>query len=154
RHGDAIGIARDLCAHDADEQRFAHKRFLSCQALGFVGEMREIVDDMDGRRRALYEEAGEKMKPFRDLAARRFDEKKAAEGETPSDEERQREIAYELDPRATPDESREPLLKPEERAEMEKWRNLTRYQPALTDYLQAQALTAEKRWFEALEALK
>lgn len=77
RHGDAIGIARDLCARDPDEQRYAHKRFLSCQALGFVGEMREMVDDMAGPRRSLFEETGEKMKPFRELAAQRFDEKKA-----------------------------------------------------------------------------
>lgn len=154
RHGDAIGIARDLCARDPDEQRYAHKRFLSCQALGYVGEMREIVDDMTGRRRALYREAVEKMKPFRDLASRRFDERKAAAGEKANEEERQQELAYELDPRANPGEPREPLLTPDERAEMEKWRNLTRYQRALTDYLQAQALTAEKRWFEALEALK
>jgi predicted AlkP superfamily phosphohydrolase/phosphomutase/tetratricopeptide (TPR) repeat protein len=154
RHGDAIGIARDLCVRNPDEQRYALKRFLSCQALGFVGEMREIVDDMDGRRRALYEEAVEKMKPFRDLAAQRFDEKKAATGQTADPGEREREIAYELDPRANPEEPREPLLEPDERAEMEKWRNLIRYQPALADYLQAQVLTAEKRWFEALTALQ
>ncbi|MGA7235314.1 MAG: alkaline phosphatase family protein [Bryobacteraceae bacterium] len=154
RHADAIGIARDLCARDPDEQRYALKRFLSCQALGLVAEMREIVDDMDGRRRALYEEAVEKMKPFRDLVVRRFDEKKAAAGETADAEEREREIAYELDPRANPGEARELLLQPDERAEMEKWRNLVRYQPALSYYLQAQVLTAEKRWFEALAALQ
>ena len=53
-----------------------------------------------------------------------------------------------------PEEPREPLLQPDERAEMEKWRNLSRFQPALAHYLQAQVLTAEKRWFEALAALQ
>ena len=53
RHPEALEIARDLCLRDPDDQRYALKRFLSCQALGHVSEMREIVDDMDGRRRPL-----------------------------------------------------------------------------------------------------
>ena len=45
----------------ADEQRFAVRLFVSCQALGMHEEMRRIVDDLDGRRRALFEEAKEKI---------------------------------------------------------------------------------------------
>jgi predicted AlkP superfamily phosphohydrolase/phosphomutase/tetratricopeptide (TPR) repeat protein len=46
RHCEALEIARDLCRRNPDDQRYALKRFLSCQALGHVSEMREIVDDM------------------------------------------------------------------------------------------------------------
>ena len=53
RHPEALEIARDLCRRNPDDQRYALNRFLSCQALGYVSEMREIVDDMDGRRHLL-----------------------------------------------------------------------------------------------------
>lgn len=153
RHGEAIEIARDLCRRQPDDQRYALKRFLSCQALGLVAEMREIVDDMDGRRREVFEDAGERMSEFRDLVRKRYEEKKAAAGEAADQAECDREILYELNPRAEPDEPREFLLKPEERKELAKTLSDRRYQPAVTDFLQAQTLTAEKRWFEALDAL-
>jgi len=57
RHIEAHEIFSELRAADADEQRFAVRLFVSCQALGRHAEMRRIVDDLDGRRRALYEEA-------------------------------------------------------------------------------------------------
>src|SRR5580700_11845496 len=57
RHPEALEIARDLCRRDPDEQRYALKRFFSCQALGLTAEMREIVDDLQGRRRPLFETA-------------------------------------------------------------------------------------------------
>jgi predicted AlkP superfamily phosphohydrolase/phosphomutase/tetratricopeptide (TPR) repeat protein len=110
RHSEALEIARDLCLRDPDEQRFALKRFVSCQALGLAAEMREIVDDMDGRRRAAFEAAGERLRELGE-----------ASGE-------QKEVRAAL--------------------------RLRRYTPAVTDLLQAQTLVAEKRWFEALEALK
>ena len=154
RHVDAIEIARDLCRRQPDDQRYALKRFLSCQALGLVTEMREIVDDMDGRRRKVFEEAGERMGSFRDLVIQRYEEKKAAAGEAVDAEECDREIIYELNPRAEPDQPREFLLKPDERKELGKTLDARRYQPAITDFLQAQTLTAEKRWFEALDALE
>jgi hypothetical protein len=46
------------------------------------------------------------------------------------------------------------VLTPDERKEMVKWRNLRRYQTVVVDYLQAQVLTAEKRWDEALASLQ
>jgi len=61
RHLEAYEIFRELRAKDRDEQRFAVRLFVSCQALGMTGEMREIIDDLDGRRRALFEEARRKL---------------------------------------------------------------------------------------------
>jgi predicted AlkP superfamily phosphohydrolase/phosphomutase/tetratricopeptide (TPR) repeat protein len=57
RHLEACEIFSQLNAADPDEQRFAVRLFVSCQALGMTEEMRRIVDDLDGRRRALFEEA-------------------------------------------------------------------------------------------------
>jgi predicted AlkP superfamily phosphohydrolase/phosphomutase/tetratricopeptide (TPR) repeat protein len=51
RHIEAHEIFTGLCAADADEQRFAVRLFVSCQALGMHDEMRRIAGDLDGRRR-------------------------------------------------------------------------------------------------------
>ena len=82
RHAEAREILLDLYRAVPDEQRFAVRLFVSCQALGLREEMRRIVDDLDSRR----------------------------------DQPRQ--------------------------------------QPAVTDYLKAQILVAEKRYDEALAALE
>jgi predicted AlkP superfamily phosphohydrolase/phosphomutase/tetratricopeptide (TPR) repeat protein len=154
RHSEALEISRDLCRRQPDDQRYALKRFMSCQALSLVAEMREIVDDMDGRRRKMFEDAVQRMSSFRDLVIERYEAKKTAAGETPDPEECEREIAYELNPRAEPEEPREFLLKPDERKDLGKALAERRYQPAITDFLQAQTLTAERRWLEALEVLQ
>ncbi len=146
RHAESLEIARDLCRRNPDDQRYALKRFLSCQALGHVTEMREIVDDMAGRRRELFRAALERMAEFRDLAKQRYEEKKAAAGQTPDPEECDEEIQYELNPHAQPDKPREFLLQPDERKELEKTQKLKRYHPAITDLLQAQTLAAEQRF--------
>src|SRR5271165_479023 len=104
RHIEAQEIFKELYAADPDEQRLAVRLFVSCQALGMHGEMRRIVDDLDGRRRALFEEARTEI---------------------------------DADPES-----------------LGRWRNLARYQPAVTDYLKAQVLTAEKRYAEALAVLE
>jgi len=104
RHMEAREIFAALCAADPDEQRFAVRLFVSCQALGMLDEMRRIVDDLDGRRRALFEEAKIHL--------------------------RAREI------------------------DIARWRNLARYQPAVTDYLKAQVLIAGRRYVDALAALE
>lgn len=51
RHVEAREIFTELCKADPDEQRFAVRLFVSCQALGLHGQMRRIVDDLDGRRK-------------------------------------------------------------------------------------------------------
>jgi predicted AlkP superfamily phosphohydrolase/phosphomutase/tetratricopeptide (TPR) repeat protein len=61
RHLEAREILRGLHEADPDEQRFAVRLFVSCQALGLKEEMRCIVDGLDGRRRALFEEAKAKI---------------------------------------------------------------------------------------------
>jgi tetratricopeptide (TPR) repeat protein len=64
RHIEAHQIFTELHRADADEQRFAVRLFVSCQALGIDEEMRRIVDDLDGRR-ALFEEAEAKIGALR-----------------------------------------------------------------------------------------
>jgi len=61
RHIEAHEIFSELCQACPDEQRFAVRLFVSCQALGMREEMWRIVDDLEGRRRALLEEAKAKL---------------------------------------------------------------------------------------------
>lgn len=135
RHLEAHEIFSELWTKDRNEQRFAVRLFVSCQALGMTGEMREIVDDLDGRRRELFREAAARVVELRKVAADLAAEKQSAE----------KEPTEALDP--------ETLLSQEQRKELAKWRNLARYQPPVIDYLKAQVLTAEKRYAEALEVL-
>src|ERR1019366_6888292 len=65
RHLEAHRIFSELCKADPDEQRFAVRLFVSCQALGNHEQMRQIVDDLDGRRRALFLEAKTKIDSLR-----------------------------------------------------------------------------------------
>jgi len=154
RHSEALNIARELCQRDANDQRYALKRFLSCQALGLTGEMREIVDDMQGRRRKVFEGATAHMRELRERVKRRYEEKKIAAGEAPDAKECEVEIWYEIHPLAAPRESREFLLNPEERRDLAATRKLARYTPAICDLLEAQMLADGKRWFEALAAVQ
>ena len=132
RHYEAAGIFRELYGKDPDEQRYAVHYFISCQALGHTDELRRIVDDLDGRRRAVFHEAAEKLKEFREIMKTRLADK--AE-ESPEGDARLK------------------LLTPEERKEFARWRRLANYQPAVVDYLKGQVLTAERRYAEALECL-
>jgi predicted AlkP superfamily phosphohydrolase/phosphomutase/tetratricopeptide (TPR) repeat protein len=50
RHTEAHAVFTGLCRSYPDEQRFAVRLFVSCQALGLADEMRRIVDDLDRRR--------------------------------------------------------------------------------------------------------
>lgn len=157
RHLEAHEIFSELWAKDKDEQRYAVRLFVSCQALGMTGQMREIIDDLDGRRRALYEEAVVKVSELRKIAVERLRElRKAAEEKAeaakaarPSQDEAQKK-----DEDGKPDAEPESLLDPEQKKEFAKWKNLARYQPPVIDYLKAQVLTAEKRYAEALAALE
>ena len=51
RHREAREIFSELHEADPDEQRFAVRLFVSCQALGMHEEMRQLVDDLEGRER-------------------------------------------------------------------------------------------------------
>ncbi len=54
RYWEAHRIFTELNAADPDEQRFAVKLFVCCQALHLDEKARRIVEDLDGRRRALF----------------------------------------------------------------------------------------------------
>ncbi len=137
RHLEAHEIFRELYAKDRDEQRFAVKLFVSCQALRMTGEMREIIDDLDGRRRGLFEEARGRVVELRKIAVERM---KAAEGE--------------VEASSGKPEDPESFLDAEQKKDLAHWKNLARYQPPVIDYLKAQVLTAEKRYEEALASLE
>ena len=114
---EALEIFRELHGKDPDEQRFAVKLFVACQALGMTGEMRAIVDDLDGRRRGLFEQAKEHLAELRAVGVDRAKEKPGAAPETLYDEAQQKEQKH--------------------------WQKLARYQPPVVDYLKAQVLSAE-----------
>ena len=124
-------------AKDRDEQRFAVKLFVSCQALRMTGEMREIIDDLDGRRRGLFEEARGRVAELRRIAVERM---KAAEAPVEADSGKP--------------EDPESFLDDQQKKDLAHWKNLARYQPPVIDYLKAQVLTAEKRYEEALASLE
>ncbi len=160
RHIEAHEILTELHGADPDEQRFAVGLFVSCQALGMHAEMRRIVDDLDGRRRVLFEEAQTRIEALSQIAAER------AAVEHSQAREKAEANHFRADPHPTEKTQTEPaktetsylepesLLSENERRELARWRNLLRYQPPVVDYLKAQVLTAEKRYSEALAALE
>ena len=130
RHPEALRIFTELHAADPDEQRFAVRLFASCQALGLHAEMRRIVDDLDGRRRKIFQEARRKVEELIKCGVERAHERREPEAEP------------------------ERMLSDDERSDLARWRRLARYQPAVVDYLKAQVLIAEQRYDEALAALE
>jgi predicted AlkP superfamily phosphohydrolase/phosphomutase/tetratricopeptide (TPR) repeat protein len=141
RHAEALDIARELYASYPDDQRYALRVFISCQALGRFEEMRRVVEDLDTRRRQLYEDARARMKKMRQMAKARAAERKSAAAAAPPPA-----VAEKL--------RRELLFTPEERMEYRHARDLARYQPATVEFLKAQVLTADRKWFEALQCLE
>jgi predicted AlkP superfamily phosphohydrolase/phosphomutase/tetratricopeptide (TPR) repeat protein len=133
-HGEAHAIFRELYDSDRDEQRFAVHLFVSCQALGRVEEMRSIVEDLDGRRRAVCTEALDHLREFAKRAEERAKERKE---QSPQSEE-----------------ATEKLFNDEERKELRHWRDKARFQPPVVDYLKAQILSSQRKWSEALACLE
>ncbi len=173
RHAEAAEIFRELRRKDPDEQRYAVYLFISCQALGLRDEMKEIVADLDGRRRALFEEVKVHLKEFVELIHQRREERKAkeeaAKAEAAPAEEadvedqidealEEREAAADEKPAAAGETTLakrpEPLLTAEERKDLAHWRNLARFHPPVIDYLRAQMLAAGRLYGEALESLQ
>jgi len=145
RHAEAREIFTELCKADADEQRFAVRLFVSCQALGLHEEMLRIVDDLDVRRRALFEEAKLKIDALLQVALERAGVERGREKQEAGAAHAQTENA---------EAESESRLNGDERRELAHWRNLARYQPRVADYLKAQVLMVEKRYAEALAALE
>ena len=96
-------------------------------ALRRTGEMAAIADDWAGRRRELYEQAVPRIEAFRSLG---------------------RQLRQQPGQDAA-----EPLLNPEQRAELKQLRRLCRYDPSLAVYFRMQVLRAQRRWNEALACL-
>lgn len=154
RHSEAAEIFRELRQRDPDEQRFAVYLFVSCQALGLRNEMKEIVDDLDGRRRALFEESQVHLKEFAELIKQRREERKASA--PPSEAAAQEtELEEALEQAEAEDPKKpEPILTLEERKQVAHWQNLARFQPPMIDYLRAQVLALGRLYGEALESLQ
>jgi len=130
--------------------------------------MREIIDDLDLRRRALFDEAVIKVAELRKIAQEKAKDKakenEAKENEAKENEAKENEAKEDA---AKEDAAKEEDNKPdakqkeledylddEQKKEYARWKNLARYQPPVIDYLKAQVLTAEKRYAEALAALE
>jgi len=150
RHGEALEILRELHKADADEQRYAVHRFISCQALGLVGEMAEIVADLDGRRRKLFEQARTHLKELYELARKRREEHQlkqdlASPGAAANVERDEPEGAERI---------AVAFLGLEDRQAMVRWRNLARFDPPVVDYLKAQVRAMDGQPAEALELLQ
>jgi predicted AlkP superfamily phosphohydrolase/phosphomutase/tetratricopeptide (TPR) repeat protein len=180
RHVEALAIFRELHQANPDEQRLAVQRFLSCQALGELDEMKGIVADLDGRRRGLYLEALKRLAEIREVVKQRVAERQAQQ-QVPAKEE-VNEVAEEVagllidegleeaeDEEAvlqapTAEEKRaveqakelneRRILNKEEREELVKWRKLRRFQPPVVDYLKAQVAAMDRKPAEALEMLQ
>jgi len=133
RHADAIAILRELRnadtphAESTNDQRIALRLFLSAMALGRTDEMAAFATDWDGRRRELYEQAIAELEALRSLA-------------------RQLQQQPGRDPA-------EPVLNPEQRAELKRLRRICRYDPSLAVYFRAQVYRAQRRWSDALACL-
>ena len=165
RHGEALAILRELHQLDPDEQRYALRRFVSCQALAQLDEMREIVEDLDGRRRELYLQANNRLRELTELVRKRVEEREAKQqaatapdeqeptGE-PGDEEAAELAEQAIEGLEENQENTEVILSAEERQELLRWRNLARFDPPLVDYLKAQVRATEGRHAEALELLQ
>ncbi|MBZ5524238.1 MAG: alkaline phosphatase family protein [Acidobacteriia bacterium] len=160
RHADAIEIFRELYRADPDEQRYAVHLFVSCQALTLVDEMSAIVDDLDGRRRLVYEEGVKRAAELRALARERFKDRRVKSLPAPPEESAdaesaavEAELPHVGDPPAAPHQL-EPLLTEAERAEWKAVRNAVNFEPPVVDYLKAQVFTARRYWGKALECLE
>jgi len=127
RHAEAGEILRELRESDPDDCRIALRLFLSLQALRQTGEMAAIAADWNGRRRVLYDKALSDVNELRGLS---------------------RQLAKDPDR-----DLAEPLLNPEQRAELRQLRRVCRYDPSLGSFFRVQVFRAQRRWTEALACL-
>ena len=92
--------ANSAARRDPDEHRYGLKRFLLCQALGLVAGVARSGGRY-GRAAARAVRGGAREdERWRDLASQRYQEKKAAAGETVDAEARDKDVSYELNPQA------------------------------------------------------
>ena len=81
--------------------------------------MQRIVEDLDHRRRALFQESKAKIETFRLIAFQRARSRKGAEGDVAQTDDAEFES--------------ESLLSGAEWREFARWRNLARFQPPVID---------------------
>ena len=136
RHAEALEIFRELDRSRPEEMRHAVHRFISCQALGKLAEMRAIVDELDGPRRQAFQEAAQRAQELIETARKRAEERKTAAAADDADH------------------AAESLLDENEREEFARLKPLLGFQPAVVEYLKAQAFAAERKWGEALDCLQ
>ena len=129
RHREALEIFRELYRQDRDEQRFAVNLFVCAQALGLRDEMSAVVEDLDGWRRAKYEDAMRRGAEIQKAVRERCG------GETsPSDPESQ--------------------MTADEREKWNECKKLARFNPLVVEYLRAQVFVAKRQWGKALECIE
>jgi tetratricopeptide (TPR) repeat protein len=145
RHAEALEIFQDLYRRDPIEQRHAVHCFVSCQALGRVDEMREIVEYLDGPRREKFQEAAVRAREFVQTARKRAEERKAAKAEAPEPEPQ---------PEAEEDHPGESLLNDEEKKEFGQLKPALNFNSAVIAYLRAQVFAAGRQWAQALDSLQ
>jgi tetratricopeptide (TPR) repeat protein len=134
RDAQALDIFRELHQQDRDEFRFALQRAWTCFALKRLDEMQEVVDDLNGRRRQVADDATRCMAQWRDEIKCRVEQRKAS---------------------PPPDEgaAKTPLLTPDERAEISLASRLQRFHPEAIDFLASQLLLARGDYEGALRLL-
>ena len=169
RQAEALEILRELHTGDPDEFRFALHRAWSCLSLGKLSEMREVLDDLGGRRRQLAEESRIALQDWRgEIKLRR----EARQAERKAEAERKSEVelaatAADLDPTVaeppvaeplvseTPTAGKmkpKPLLTKDELAELSRLNKLHVYYPHAHSYLTGQLKLAEGNFQAALES--
>jgi len=171
RQAEALEILRELHTGEPDEFRFALQRAWSCLSLGKLSEMREVLDDLGGRRRQLAEDSKIALKDWREEIKRRREARQAerkAEAELKAEVELAEgavDLAFDhpvaespvAEPAVakTPDSPKkkpDPLLTKEELAEVNLLNKLHVYYPHAHAYLTGQLKLAEGDFQGALES--
>ena len=147
RNAEALAILRELHQAEPDEFRFELQHAWTCLALGRLDEMREVLDDLGGRRRQSAELARAHLGEWRDEVKRRHAARKAeaaaASLASPAPEAP-----------AAPVRKRVPLLSKEERAKVGILRRLSVYYPHSVDLLMGQWQLAKGDYAGAFESLR
>ena len=191
RHDDAMSLLEDLWRKWPDELRFANHLMLCYRALGRVGDLRRIVDELLEARQRLASQAKQELGKVREkIQARRAERNKDEDAPDVDDEqvidqalrEEVKERGSESIPHVAdgeeipqsknsdsadqgePDGTKQdeddsagdtpkPVLSPEERHELAKWRFLARPSALVEPYMRGLVALAEGSKEEALELL-
>jgi len=140
----ALEIFRELYQHDPDEQRYAVHLFCFLPGVGIL--WRKCAAswwNWTGRAGRSSSKAQARLKELGAVAIERLEERKGEEDGPGGSRACRSRIESPSDP----------LLTGEERGEFERCQRLSRFLPPVVDYLNAQVLTAEGKYFDALVCL-